>query len=168
MFYCIADFVHPYETPKVIQDFPKAQDSFAYEHLTDLCTRGLENCVQLRRCTWTRDGSLTSHTLRSLGKCPELTDISINGRNFDLYEPEDLLHLLHLHKISLITPSMPILKILPSWIQATANSLTSLALICGASESSMRSFNALFIHRLGELSYHRRAFKVCVIAPFTA
>lgn len=160
--------MHPHQEPKVIQDFPKAHDYFTYEHLTDLCTKGLENCLELRRCTWTRDGSLTSHTLRSLGKCPKLTEISINGRHWDIYEPEDLLHLLHLHKISLIEPTMPIIKILPSWIQATAKSLTSLALTWVASESSMRSSNALFIHKLGQYTYHRHCFEVCVIAPFTA
>ncbi|KAI9433061.1 hypothetical protein H4582DRAFT_1991019 [Lactarius indigo] len=114
----------------VITDFPKAQDSFAYEHLGGWFTRGLENCVKLRCCTWTRDCSLTSHILKSLGKCSELTDISINGYHSGLYKPGDLLQLLHLHKISLIRPSKPILEILPSWLQATGKSLTSLTLIC--------------------------------------
>lgn len=160
--------MHPHETRKVIQDFPKAQDSYAYEHIRELCTRGLQNCVRLRWCTWTRDGSLTSHTIKSLGKCPELTSITINGRHFGLYEPGDLLQLLHLHKISLIRPSQPILEILPSWIQATGESLTSLALIFRARQSSMRILNALFIHKLGKSAHHRRAFEVYVTAPFTA
>jgi len=95
-----------------------------------MCNRGLETCVRLKCCTLTRDRSLTSNTLKSLAKCPELTDISINGWHFGLYEPEDLLHLLHLHKISLISPSIHVLEVLPSWIQATGKSLTSLALIC--------------------------------------
>ncbi|KAH9022168.1 hypothetical protein EDB85DRAFT_1997199 [Lactarius pseudohatsudake] len=114
----------------VITNFPKAQDSFAYEHLGGWFTKGLENCVKLRCCTWTRDCSLTSRILKSLAKCPELTDISINGCHSDLYEPGDLLQLLRLHKISLIRPSKPILEFLPSWFQATGKSLTSLTLIC--------------------------------------
>ncbi|KAH8997913.1 hypothetical protein EDB92DRAFT_1792366 [Lactarius akahatsu] len=135
----------------VITDFPKAQDSFAYEHLGGWFTKGLENCVKLRCCTWTRDCSLTSRILKSLGKCPELTDISINGCHSDLYEPGDLLQLLRLHKISLIRPSKPILEILPSWFQATGISLTSLTLICKARQSSIRVSNALFINNQDDM-----------------
>ncbi|KAH9030089.1 hypothetical protein EDB84DRAFT_1495359 [Lactarius hengduanensis] len=93
----------------VITNFPKAQDSFAYEHLGGWFKRTRE-CVKLRCCTWTRDCSLTSRILKSLAKY--------------------LLQLLRLHKISLIRPSKPILEILPSWFQATGKSLTSLTLIC--------------------------------------
>ncbi|KAH9000676.1 hypothetical protein EDB86DRAFT_3063837 [Lactarius hatsudake] len=135
----------------VITNFPKAQDSFAYEHLGGWFTKGLENCVKLRCCTWTRDCSLTSRILKSLGKCPELTDISINGCHSDLYEPGDLLQLLHLHKISLIRPSRPILEILPSWFQATGKSLTSLTLICKARQSSICVLNALFIRNQDDM-----------------
>jgi hypothetical protein len=148
------DFAHPHETPKVIEDFPKDRYSAAYGHIRDLCTRGLENCVQLRCCKWTRDGSLTSCALKSLGACPGLTDISINGNNSGFYEPGDLLQLLRLRKISLIGPSMPVLEILPIWLQVTGKSLTSLALIFGARKSSMHVLNALLIHYLGELPYH--------------
>ncbi|KAI9464140.1 hypothetical protein BJY52DRAFT_1115014 [Lactarius psammicola] len=138
----------------VITAYPKAQDSFAYADFRDWCTRGLENCVQLRCCTWTRDGSLTSHILKSLGKCPELTEISINGLHFGLYEPGDLLQLLHLHKISLITPSMAILKFLPSWFQVTGKSLTSLALICKARQSPMRYDKNITDTLLNSMSPH--------------
>jgi hypothetical protein len=124
------DFVHPHETPKVIEDFPKDRNPAAYEHIRELCTRGLENCVQLRCCKWTRDGSLTSRTLKSLGTRPGLTDISINGKHDDFYEPGDLLQLLRLRKISLIEPSISIFEILPIWFQATGKSLTSLSLTC--------------------------------------
>jgi len=140
----------------VITDFPKAQDSFTYEHIRVLCTKGLENCVQLRCCTWTRDGSLTSHILQGLGRCPELTDISINGRHSGHYEPGDLLQLRHLHKILLIFPSIPLLEILPSWFQVTGKSITGLGLTCVARKFSMDLLNALFIHRLEAHTYHGR------------
>jgi hypothetical protein len=148
------DFVHPHETPKVIEDFPKDRNPAAYEHIRELCTRGLENCVQLRCCKWTRDGSLTSRTLKSLGTRPGLTDISINGKHDDFYEPGDLLQLLRLRKISLIEPSISIFEILPIWFQATGKSLTSLSLTCEARESSTHVLNTPLIHNLGELSHH--------------
>lgn len=96
----------------------------------DWCIKGLENCVQLKSCTWTRDGSLTSAILKSLGKCTELSDIVINGRHSGHYDPRDLIQLLHLRNISLIMPTIPVLEILPCWLQATGQSLTSLTLIC--------------------------------------
>lgn len=97
----------------------------------DLYPKGLKSCVQLRVCAWTRDGSLTSAILQSLARCPELSDLTINGESASHYHPIDLVQ-LRLRKISLIMPSTPVLKILPGWIQATGPSLTSLALICKA------------------------------------
>jgi len=96
----------------------------------ELYAKGLENCVHLKGCTWTRDGALTSDILKSLGRCPELTDVTINGQYSLQYEPMDLIQLLHLSKISLIMPSTSVLEILPRWFQATGRSLTDLALIC--------------------------------------
>ncbi|KAH9993333.1 hypothetical protein BJV74DRAFT_374258 [Russula compacta] len=96
----------------------------------DWYIKGLENCVRLKVCTWTRDGSLTSAILKSLGGCPELTDITVNGDHSWHYEPMDLVQLLGLCKISLIMPSMSVLGILPSWLQGTGQSLTSLTLVC--------------------------------------
>ena len=97
-----------------------------------MCAKGLENCVQLKVCIWTRAGSLTSDILKSLGRCPELTDITINGELSSNYMPMDVVQLLRLSKISLIMPSMSVLEILPRWLQAMGRSLTSLALICKA------------------------------------
>lgn len=116
-----------------IRDFPK-RFGFLHEQptATDLCAKGLENCVQLKVCIWTRAGSLTSDILKSLGRCPELTDITINGEPSSNYTPMDVVQLLRLRKISLIMPSMSVLEILPRWLQAMGRSLTSLALICKA------------------------------------
>jgi len=98
----------------------------------DLYAKGLENCVHLRGCTWTREGSLTSDILKSLGRCPELSDVTINGQYSWQYAPMDLVQILRLSKISLIMPSMSVLEILPRWLQVTGRSLTNLALICKA------------------------------------
>jgi len=73
---------------------------------------------------------LTSDILKSLGRCPELTDITINGELSSNYMPMDVVQLLRLSKISLIMPSMSVLEILPRWLQAMGRPLTSLALIC--------------------------------------
>jgi hypothetical protein len=111
----------------------------------DLYAKGLENCVHLKGCTWTRDGALTSDILKSLGRCPELTDVTINGQYSLQYEPMDLIQLLHLSKISLIMPSTSVLEILPRWFQATGRSLTNLALICKACLCPMHTLEC-FIH----------------------
>ncbi|KAI0258580.1 hypothetical protein BC834DRAFT_926482 [Gloeopeniophorella convolvens] len=125
----LASLVHRLE----VRDFPKAHGSVqSYEQLRDWCTRGLENAVHLRSCTWTRDGSLTSDILRSLSKCPELTEIAINGGHTGHYGPRDLVQLLRLRKISLIMPSIPVLSIIPYWLECMGKSLTNLTLICKA------------------------------------
>ncbi|KAI0305113.1 hypothetical protein B0F90DRAFT_1701398 [Multifurca ochricompacta] len=130
----IANSTYPLEALKEIRDFPKAHISAqSYGQLMDWCIRGLENCVRLKSCTWTSDGSLTSEILKSLRECPELTDIAINGGDSWQYEPKDLIQLLHLRTISLVMPSMSVLEILPRWLQITGQSLTSLTLICKAS-----------------------------------
>ncbi|KAI9509537.1 hypothetical protein F5148DRAFT_996446 [Russula earlei] len=124
----------------VIRDFPKIQgfDSVGTQ-AADWYTKGLENCVQLQVCAWTRYGSLTSDILKSLGKCHKLTDITINGEHSWNYEPVDLLQLFRLSKISLIMPSTPVLDILPRWLQAIRGPLTSLTLVCKACLYSMHA-----------------------------
>jgi hypothetical protein len=107
----------------------------------DWYAKGLENCVQLKACTWTRYGSLTSTILTSLGKCPELTDITINGELSWDYEPMDLVQLLRISNISLIMPSVSVLRILPRWLPSTGRSLTSLTLMCKACLCFMHAFD---------------------------
>ena len=97
--------------------------------------KGLENCVHLKACIWTRDGFLTPEILSSFGKCSELTDITFSGGGFtrSYYSPVDFVQLLRLRKISLIKPSAFILWMVPSWLRAIGRSLTSLSLVCQAS-----------------------------------
>jgi hypothetical protein len=98
----------------------------------DIFIKGLENCVHLKACIWSRDGSLTSHILTSLARCPELTDITLNGGSSPFYDPMDLVQLLRPRKISLIMPSISVVGILLHWLRAIGQSLTSLSLICKA------------------------------------
>ncbi len=127
-----------------IMDIPKRYGAdFPDEPSINTFTKGLENCVHLKACAWARDGSLTSEILTCLARCPELIDITLNGGHSPQYEPMDLVQLLRPRKISLIMPSSPVLSILPHWLQAIGQPLTSLSLICEAWISRLRAFNCV-------------------------
>ena len=128
-----------------IRDFPKRYGTggFPDEQFMNTVTKGLGNCVHLKTCTWTRDGSLTSEVLACLAKCPELTEITLNGGRSPQYEAMDLVQLLRLRKISMIMPSEPVLRIFPRWFRAIGQSLTGLSLICEAWIFRLRSFNCV-------------------------
>ncbi|KIM82848.1 hypothetical protein PILCRDRAFT_820136 [Piloderma croceum F 1598] len=105
----------------------------AYEELLVFCREGLKNCINLRRCTWTRDGSVNSWILKALQECHNLRELEINGNHNGHYDAIILPQFENLQKISLIMPSGPVLDVLPSWINATGSILRSLTLICKAS-----------------------------------
>jgi hypothetical protein len=133
------NLTYPHRDTKEIRNFPKCR----YEQTMEWCIKSLENCVQLKSCTWTRNGSLKSVILSCLSKCQDLDDIAINGQHSGNYEPTDLIQLLHLRKISLIMPSRSVLEILPSWFQATGQSLTSLTLDCKVRRCSIHAFECV-------------------------
>ncbi|KAF8843440.1 hypothetical protein BDN67DRAFT_964216 [Paxillus ammoniavirescens] len=112
-----------------IRDFPKGLSAAGHLDLLQLCIRGIRNCVNLRSCTWTRDGSLHSAVLESLRDCPQLQELEING-NSNQYDPILLTQFPNLRKISLIMPSAQVLDIFPSWISITGATLRSLTIIC--------------------------------------
>ena len=96
------------------------------------CSRGLTSCVNLRTCTWTRHGSLSSDILMALQQLPHLTDLEVNGKSHIFYSPENLTKFTHLRKISLIMPSGSFIDVLPTWIQSVGHTLEHLTLICQA------------------------------------
>ncbi|KAF8470403.1 hypothetical protein DFH94DRAFT_208822 [Russula ochroleuca] len=146
----LACLVHQLE----IRDFPKRYGvSFSDEQSMDIYTKGLENCVHLKACTWTRDGSLTSEILSCLGRCPELTDIAINGGHSRHYQPMELVQLHHLRKISLIMPSIPVLMILSHWLQTIGRSLTSLSLVCKRDTSITDTLLENISHHLSQIEH---------------
>lgn len=102
----------------------------AYEELLVFCRNGLKNCINLRRCAWTRDGSVNSWILKALQECHNLRELEINGNHNGHYDAIILPQFQNLQKISLIMPSGPVLDVLPSWINATGSILRSLTLIC--------------------------------------
>lgn len=126
-----------------IRDFPKHQ--LTDEGLKDIL-QGLRNCTNLRSCTWTRDGSLTSDILWALlhapssletsstklplSPIPNLRELEINGHHAHLFDPKLLLHFRWLTKISIIMPTLEVVQVLEEWVKILQATLTSLNLIC--------------------------------------
>ncbi|KAF8558683.1 hypothetical protein OG21DRAFT_1493889 [Imleria badia] len=135
-----------------IRDFPKALSAQCHSELLQLCTEGVRNCVNLRSCTWTRDGSLHSCVLESLGSCPQLHELEINGNDSE-YNPTLLTQFSRLSKISLIMPSARVLDIFPTWISVTGETLRSLTIICKASTLVTDAFLAHLASNLQGLEY---------------
>lgn len=113
-----------------IRDFPKGLSMSAYEELLVFCREGLKNCINLRRCSWTRDGSVNSWILKALQECRNLRELELNGNHNGHYDAVLLQEFDNLQKISLIMPSWPVLNVLPTWIGFTGSTLRSLTLIC--------------------------------------
>ncbi|KIK68548.1 hypothetical protein GYMLUDRAFT_68403 [Collybiopsis luxurians FD-317 M1] len=116
-----------------LRDFPKAFSSDDGVDILKVVTRGLRNCLNLRSCTWTRDGSLNSDILEALQSSQELRELEINGHDQGNYNPRLLLNFTNLHKISLIMPSPSVVATLHPWVQLTGSSLRSLTIICKSS-----------------------------------
>ncbi|KII93204.1 hypothetical protein PLICRDRAFT_151711 [Plicaturopsis crispa FD-325 SS-3] len=117
----------------VIRDFPKAL-GFAYvDDTQSMCIEGIKNCVNLESCTWTRDGSLNTSILNALKQCSSLRDLEINGHSEGYYAASVLPQFVPLRKISLIMPSLAVIRSLPKWTKATGHTLKSLTLICKVS-----------------------------------
>ncbi|KAI0634610.1 hypothetical protein C8Q77DRAFT_1217663 [Trametes polyzona] len=117
----------------VIRDFPKALQSEDFDAILDLCLSGVRNCKNLRACTWTRHGSLTSRVLETLADCPQLTELEVNGQHNNYYDPWILPRFAHLRKLSLIMPSGGVIDTLPAWLRNNQETLQYLSLICKSS-----------------------------------
>jgi hypothetical protein len=115
-----------------IRDFPKAITLHDNDVLTNVVT-GLQNCVNLASCTWTRDGVLSTEILEALHSCQKLRALEINGHSEGHYDPRSLLGFKNLEQISIIMPSLALAAQLKSWITMNGYSLRSLTLICKAS-----------------------------------
>nr|GAT46998.1 predicted protein [Mycena chlorophos] len=108
-----------------IRDFPKSTTSINIELLA---TSALRNCTNLRSCTWTRDGALTSEILQVLSACDALRELEINGRSAGRYDPRLLASFRQIEKLSLIMPVLDVVRQLPRLVQTAT--LSSLTLIC--------------------------------------
>ncbi|KAH9931561.1 uncharacterized protein B0H18DRAFT_989967 [Fomitopsis serialis] len=113
-----------------IRDFPKSFYVVEHEATLQLCLSGIKNCVNLRSCTWTRDGSLTTEILEALLPCAHLEELEINGNHENYYDPWLLRKFTHLRRISLIMPRHAVTDVLPTWTSATGGVLRHLTILC--------------------------------------
>jgi hypothetical protein len=113
-----------------IRDFPKGLDNGRLEALFDSCLRGIANIVNLRSCTWTRDGSLGSDILLALLRHRSLRELEINGRHNGNYDHMILPQFTSVRRIKLIMPAPHVVEILPVWLTSLAHPLQSLSIIC--------------------------------------
>jgi hypothetical protein len=130
-----------------IRVFPKGLPSLEHTKLLDLCIRGIRNCINLRSCAWTRDGSLGSTILQALQQCPQLKELEINGHDSGYFNPIILAQFSKLSRISLIMPSAQVVEVLPSWISTTGPTLRNLTIICKVRECLER-YDLTFIYSL--------------------
>ena len=128
------------------------------EQLMALSLQAIRNCVNLRSCTLTRDGSLSNDILLTLQQAPHLAELEINGRNFFYFKPGLLPDFKRLRKISLIMPSPEVLSVLPIWARNTTSTLRHLTLLCQASVPFSLSVCLLIFIAVFECC-HRRAFR---------
>ncbi|KAH9924988.1 uncharacterized protein BXZ73DRAFT_91166 [Epithele typhae] len=120
-------------TSSAIRDFPKALQTEDYDLVLAACLDGIRNCVNLRACTWTRHGSLTSSVLSTLVECSRLQELEINGEHAGFYDPAILPRFTHLRKLSLIMPSAAVASMLLPWCKNTSGTLQYLSVICQSS-----------------------------------
>lgn len=123
-----------------LRDFPKNLSSTEREDLLQLCIRGISNCINMSSCSWTRDGSLNTLVLRSLQQNTRLQELEINGHHNHYYDPLILVNFVGLRKISLIMPSGEVIRMLPSWLAVTGESLRVLSLVCKVIDLSYKTF----------------------------
>ncbi|KAI0708567.1 hypothetical protein C8Q76DRAFT_626883 [Earliella scabrosa] len=149
----------PADAFPAIRDFPKALQSEEYDQISEACLAGIRNCINLRACTWTRHGSLTSSVLETLAECSRLQELEINGENTGFYDPRILPRFSHLRKLSLIMPSAAVANILLPWTRNTGSTLQHLSIICKASSQTI-SPSATSSTRINDGVLH-------AIAPYT-
>lgn len=103
--------------------------------LEALAVKAIENCINLRSCTWTRDGSLTTQIIRRLGNLEGLKELEINGRpgTWGEWVSHDLLLFKGLQSLTLIMPARAVTDMVPEWVAQNAETLESLAIICKVS-----------------------------------
>ncbi|KAK7055162.1 F-box domain-containing protein [Favolaschia claudopus] len=134
-----------------IRDFPKVSKALGTGDVEELVLNALRNCVNLRSCTWTRDGAINSAILEVLQTIDTLVDLEINGHSDGHYDPSILKSFSHLRRISLIMPSADVVGQLRSWTAQTGSHLRSLTLICKTSPLVTDSILAGIVPNLPEL-----------------
>ncbi|KAF8607315.1 hypothetical protein BDV93DRAFT_468045 [Ceratobasidium sp. AG-I] len=117
------------------RDFPTHLTVDEHYRLEALAVKAIEKCTNLRSCTWTRDGSLTTQIIRRLGNLKNLKELEINGRpgSWGEWVSQDLFLFSGLQSLTLIMPARAVANIVPSWVAQNAETLESLVIICKSS-----------------------------------
>ncbi|KAF4603330.1 hypothetical protein EYR38_003743 [Pleurotus pulmonarius] len=123
----LARYVHSLE----LRDFPKGPEIGVYGAAIFLLA--LDNCINLQRCIWTRDGSLNNDILKSLSAHQQLQSLTINGHSARFYDARCLLDIRGLRDICVIMPSAEVVRVLVEWAELNANTLRGLEIICKTS-----------------------------------
>ncbi|KAF7967513.1 hypothetical protein HWV62_34040 [Athelia sp. TMB] len=92
------------------------------------CRAGIDNCVNLHKCVWTRDGSVNMMILDSL---LNLRELEVNAGHVAHYDAECLAKFRALQNVTLIMPNQTVIKVIPAWMSATGATLLSLSLTSG-------------------------------------
>ncbi|KAJ1301100.1 hypothetical protein OPQ81_003516 [Rhizoctonia solani] len=85
-----------------LRDFPTHLSFDERHRIITLATRAISNCLNLRSCSWTRDGTLSTRMLQELAGLKSLKELELNAK------PE----------------------ILPAWSAGNKDTLESLVVIC--------------------------------------
>ncbi|CAE6408103.1 unnamed protein product [Rhizoctonia solani] len=119
---------------KVLQlrDFPTHLSFDERHHIINLATQAISNCLNLRSCSWTRDGSLSTSMIQELASLNSLKELEINAKPgaFGAWVPEDLLGFRNLQSLTLIMPARSVVELLPAWCRENKDTLESLVIIC--------------------------------------
>ncbi|CAE6535072.1 unnamed protein product, partial [Rhizoctonia solani] len=114
------------------RDFPNHLNFDERHRIIALATQAISNCVNLRSCSWTRDGTLSTRMLQELAGLESLKELEINAKPgaFGAWFPEDLLAFRGLQSLTLIMPARSIVELLPAWSAENKDTLESLVVIC--------------------------------------
>lgn len=100
-----------------------------FDHFHEDCYRALHNCVNLRSCTWTRDGTFATPIIHALQSLSHLEELEFNGASSGKYDPSSLVQLKNLKKVRIIMPDWDVIAVLPLWMATIGNSLNNLSII---------------------------------------
>ncbi|CAE7131780.1 unnamed protein product [Rhizoctonia solani] len=115
-----------------LRDFPTHLSFDERHRIVELATQAISNCINLRSCSCTRDGTLSTRMLQGLAGLKSLKELEINAKPgaFGAWTPEDLLAFQGLQSLTLIMPARSVVELLPEWSAKNRDTLESLVIIC--------------------------------------
>lgn len=104
----------------------------------------IRNCSHLQSCSWAEVGSLSSEILQELSLLSNLRELEVDGNNWG-YGPDMLLKFKNLERLSVVMPSVPVLKQMHDCLALNSQSIRSLAFTCNVCVLSY--FSILFLKK---------------------